>query len=179
MHQITTGAMSPDGLHDCAFLWLWCRDGRPYAKYLPEGASEHMPMVLTLLRWDGTFGTMGGKVDKGESLMQALFREAGEEIGFWLPDGKNPEPLGTFQDGPWHIHSFSLEMSYYELLGVRTDASALKNASPEVAGVVLAPTGQYRPGKEGVPRGRTAFEGNQFCSTAKLEWDLLMTKLTA
>ena len=54
MHQITTGAMSPDGLHDCVFLWLWCRDGRPYAKYLPEGAPENMPMVLTLLQiWIG------------------------------------------------------------------------------------------------------------------------------
>lgn len=178
MHQIETGTLSPDGKHDCVFLWLYCRDGRPYTKYRPAGADEAMPMVFALLRWDGTFGTMGGKVDPGESLHVALSREACEEANFWLPENAEIEQLGTFQDGPWHIHSFCYELTYGELVSVRGHASAQAYAHPEVAGFVIAPAGEYMPGANGAPRGVGAFSHNQFCSTAKLELDLLLHKLS-
>lgn len=182
IRQIETGAMSPDGL-DCAFLWLYCLDGKPYTKYLVDkNPQARMPMVFALLRWDGTFGTIGGKVDPGESLRTALEREACEEANFWLSGSDEPEPLGTFMDSTWpneiwHVHSFCLEVSYAELVELRAKASAVSHASPEVAGFALAPLGDYRPAGTGAPRGRDAFRQNSFCSTAKLELDALLAKL--
>lgn len=175
--QIETGHMSPKQL-DCAFLWLYCMDGRPYKKYLGDGVPSNMPMILALLRWDGSFGTMGGKVDPGESLREALTREACEEANFWLARDEALEVLGTFRDGDWHVHSFALEVSYAELVEVRAKASSVGHTSPECAGWVIAPTGEYRPGDDGA-RGVEAFRNNNFASTAKLEFDALLSKIRA
>ncbi|KVP96641.1 hypothetical protein WJ97_12215 [Burkholderia ubonensis] len=178
IRQIATGHMSPKQM-DCAFLWLYCMDGRPYKKYLGEGVPSTMPMVLALLRWDGRFGTMGGKVDPGESLHEALSRESCEEANFWLPKDAELEALGTFQDGDWHIHSFALEVSYAELVEARAKASSSSSqASLECAGWVIAPMGDYRPEEDG-PRGVDAFLANHFASTAKLEFEVLLSKIRA
>lgn len=175
MKQIETGLRSPDQRHDCVFLWLYTKGGQPYSKYLPKGENETMPMVLVLLRWDGTFGTMGGKVDEGESLQQALARESFEEAHYRIPADAEPECLGTFVDGPWHIHSFCLELPFQDLLQVRAVGSQMENVSPEVSGFVVAPAGHYLAGA--APRGVAAFKENQFCSTAKLEFELLLKKI--
>lgn len=173
MHQIETGLLSPSQ-KDCVFLWLYCRDGKAYAKYLPEGAPKTMPMVFALLRWDGMFGTVGGKVDAGETLRQALEREACEEANFWLSGSDEPVQLGTFvDDDGWHIHSFALEVTYAELVEARAKASAVQHASAECAGFCIVPAGDYKPRVDG-PRGVDAFNQNRFCSTAKLEFELLL-----
>lgn len=177
MYQLETGAMSPDG-YDGAFLWLYCRDGRSYAKYMPEGQADvRIPMAFALLRWDGTFGTIGGKVDPGESLRTALAREALEEANFSLPQDVEVEALGTFKYDSWHIHSFCLELSYTDLLSVRAKASAFAHASPEVAGFNIVPAVNYRPASDSEPRGVEAFLQNRFCGTARLEFDALLAKL--
>lgn len=173
--QIKTGTRSPQG-KDCVFLWLYCRDGLPYAKYQAPGAPAKMPMVLALLRWDGTFGTLGGKVDPGESLEAGLAREAQEEVQFCLAEGQVPEMLGTFQDGPWHIHSFSLELPYAELLRLRAQAACQPEASAEVAGICIVPAKDYAA-QAHQPRGISAFLQNQFCATAKLELELLLARI--
>lgn len=175
IRQIETGLMSPKQM-DCVFLWLYCLDGLPYVKYLPLDAPRNMPMVLTLLRWDGRFGTMGGKVDPGESLRVALEREACEEADFWLPGSTDVETLGTFADGDWHIHAFALEVSYAELVEARAKASDARHASPECAGWAIVPTGQYRDGENGA-RGLEAFRKNHFASTAGLEFEALLAKI--
>ena len=177
IRQIDTGLMSPKGM-DCVFLWLYCMDGKPYAKYLEDGAPTLMPMVLALLRWDGRFGTMGGKVDAGEKLRVALSREACEEADFWLPSDADIEQLGTFQDCDWHIHAFAHEVSYAELVEARAKASAINHASPECGGWVIAPTGVYRPGDNGA-RGVDAFRLNHFASTAGLEFEALLKRIAA
>lgn len=177
MHQIETGQLSPNQ-QDCAFLWLWCRDGVPYAKYLPDGAPATMPMVFAMLRWDGMFGAIGGKVDAGEDLREALAREVWEEATFALPTQAHLVPLGTFMDHGWHVHSFALEVTFAELVAARANASAGLNSSPECAGFCIAPTGSYIPCLTG-PRGIKAFSENRFCSTAKLEFEQLLKLIAA
>jgi len=164
--------MSPKQM-DAAFLWLYCLDGRPYEKYLADGASRRMPMVLAMLRWDGRFGTMGGKVEAGEALRVALARESCEEADFWLSASDEPVQLGTATDSDWHIHSFALQVTYAELVEVRAKASSVSHASPECAGWCIVPTGNYRPGDNG-ERGVQAFRANHFASTAGIEFDLLL-----
>lgn len=177
IRRIETGARSPDG-KDCVFLWLYTPDGEPYKKYRAQHEHDKpFPLILALLRWDGTFGTMGGKVDPGESLRQALARESFEEAGFTLADTDQPEILGTFQDGLWHIHSFTLALPFATLVDVRAAASMASKATPECAGFNLVPAAAYLPHPDGYPRGVEAFRENRFCSTAKLEFDLLLEKL--
>ena len=38
-------------------------------------------LLGTIMRWDGSFGFVGGKVDQGENLIQAAIRETKEEVG--------------------------------------------------------------------------------------------------
>lgn len=175
MHQIETGTMSPTQ-QDCVFLWLWCRDGKGYAKYSVDPTQPTMPMVFAVLRWDGMFGTIGGKVDAGESLRQALAREAAEEANYWLAESAEPVQLGTFIDEDWYVHSFALEITFAEMVEVRSQASAAQHASPECAGYCIVPTQAYQPCSAG-PRGIEAFSLNSFCSTAKLEFDVLLSRI--
>jgi ADP-ribose pyrophosphatase YjhB (NUDIX family) len=169
--------MSPKQM-DAAFLWLYCLDGRPYEKYLADGAPRRMPMVLAMLRWDGRFGTMGGKANPGEPLQHALARESCEEADFWLSGSDEPVQLGTATDGDWHIHSFGLQVSYAELLDARTKATRVANRSPECAGWCVVPAGSYLPADNG-PRGVEAFRANHFASTAGLEFDTLLAHIAA
>lgn len=171
IRQIETGLMSPDQ-KDCAFLWLYCLAGRPYEKYLADNTPHDMPMALAMLRWDGMFGTMGGKVDPGETLKQALGREAAEEGNFWLPENAVLTPLGTFTTQAWHVHSFALEVTYEELLRARENASSAEDSTPECAGWCIVPLADYQPWWAG-QRGVSAFRQNNFVTTAGLEFDAL------
>lgn len=177
IRQIETGLMSPQH-KDCAFLWLYCLDGRAYQKYLSAGATATMPMVLAMLRWDGMFGTMGGKVDPGETLQQALRREACEEADFWVPAHAKMTQLGTFLTQEWHVHSFALEVTHHELLRAREKASLADIATPECAGWCIAPLGDYAPWWAGA-RGVDAFRQNHFVTTAGLEFDALRQLVAA
>jgi 8-oxo-dGTP diphosphatase len=51
-------------------------------------------MLLVRKRGTGAFMLAGGKIDAGETALQALRREIGEELGCGI--GAAPEPLGRF-----------------------------------------------------------------------------------
>lgn len=55
-----------------------------------DGISEEerqtlVPLSIFAMRWDGLIGFIGGAVDPGESLLQAVAREAAEEAGIQPP----------------------------------------------------------------------------------------------
>lgn len=178
MHQIETGLKSPDG-RDCVFLWLYALDGKPYANYQEVDAADYVvPMVLTLLRWDGTFGTAGGKVDPGETLREALAREVKEELAYDLPAACEPVEFATFDNHGWHIHAHRLEVPYAELLRIRNQAVTAEHAEAECSGYNLVHVERYRPTGDR-PRGIEAFLQNHFCATAKRELELLLNHIKA
>ena len=63
--------------------------------------------------------------------------------------------------------------TYAELVEARAKASTVQHASAECAGFCIVPAGDYKPRVDG-PRGVGAFNQNRFCSTAKLEFELLL-----
>lgn len=173
MKQIETGLRHPDA-HDCVFLWLYATDGRPYAKYLEAPQPDLVvPMVFAQLRWDGMFGTVGGKVDPGETLMEALVRETHEEIGYAIPDNAPLVPMSTFERNGWHIHAYRLKLPYAELLKVRNSAHLAEHSESECAGYNLVHAADYRPDAD-KPRGIRAFLQNCFLASAKRELELLL-----
>lgn len=175
MQLLETGLLSPLQ-QEGAFLWLYSLDGPPYQKRLAADSRGPYPMVLATLRWDGSFGTMGGKVDPGETLLEGVRREAMEELGFELRDDDVPVPLATYLDGDWHMHSFSLCVPYARLAEARAVASCA-NRSPEVAGVVIAPAFAYPDKLDGTPRGIEAFRQMKFFATSKFELDALLVRI--
>lgn len=178
MRQIETGLKSPHG-QDCVFLWLYALDGKPYANYQEVDAADYVvPMVLVLLRWDGTMGTAGGKVDPGETLREALAREVKEELAYTLPAGSIPLEFATFESQGWHNHAYRLEVPYAELLHIRNQAVTAEHAEAECSGYNLVHVERYRSTGDR-PRGIEAFLQNHFCSTAKRELELLISHIDA
>lgn len=56
---------------------------------IPDEAKQTVvPLVLMLQRWDGQQGFIGGEVEEGESLKDAVERECFEEIGLMLNDSE-------------------------------------------------------------------------------------------
>jgi len=178
MQQIETGVRQPDG-RDCVFLWLYATDGRPYAKYLEAPKPDLVvPMVFAQLRWDGMFGTVGGKVDPGESLLEALARETREEIAYDIPADAQLAPLSTFERNGWHIHAYRLRLPFEQLREVRNRAHLAEHADTECAGYNLVHAVDYRPDAAN-PRGIRAFLQNQFLASAKPELELLLEHISA
>lgn len=78
-------------------------------------------------RWDGKIGFIGGQVDDGENIIEALVREVKEETGFQLtPDNiKNINPICHSQYNDNHISFFELKLNekdFYHLLSHQHEA---------------------------------------------------------
>ncbi len=77
-------------------IWFYAVDTQRYL-YLLRNDTKH----------PNTWGLPGGKVDSGESLLEAITRECTEELGR-LPDYVRLIPIEKFtsSDGMFHYHTF-------------------------------------------------------------------------
>lgn len=159
---------------DCVFLWIYAKNCTPYKGY-PYNDIPNVSLVLSELRWDGLLGAVGGAVEFDDSsLEEAIAREAKEEIAYDLPIDRI-EPLVSYKNviSNSHIHSFSLEVSYEELLDIRNKASTGEHFNAENAGVNLLHICRYlKAGK--VESGWNNIMEQNFVSTSKLELQKLV-----
>lgn len=155
--------------YDCVFVWIFARNCTPYKGY-PYNDIPNVSLVLTELRWDGLMGAVGGMVERDDpSLEIAAQREAQEEIAYNLPI-ERLEPLATFHNkiSGANIHSFSLEVTYEELLEIRNNAHTGAHFNAENAGINLIHVCRYLKGGKIECGWNTIMEQN-FVSTSKLE----------
>lgn len=169
--KVETG-LQEEGKLQCVFALIYCKDALPYKHYTEvteDIKSVQTAFVLMQLRWNGQFGFAGGKVDPGEDLKQALIRELIEEINFETTEDKLL-PLATFSDNKSDIHSFSIEVTYEELLKIKDDSALSKHNIAENLGSVFAPiiNSQYHEYNN--------FLQNNFCATAKSELETLVNE---
>lgn len=82
-------------------VWFYATDTQRYL-YLLRNDPRH----------PGTWGLPGGKIDSGETLLQAMQRECEEELGF-MPEYVRLVPLEKFTsaDGHFAYHTFFCSVS--------------------------------------------------------------------
>ena len=77
---------NPDNMAQAVFVTLVSESQiwKAYEGVSAEARETVVPLVLMLQRWDGVKGFVGGEVEAGESLKEAVVRECQEEIGLVL-----------------------------------------------------------------------------------------------
>ncbi|MGL5710421.1 MAG: NUDIX domain-containing protein [Cetobacterium sp.] len=125
---------------ECVFLWLYCKNAKLYENYNDESIKdEENNLIFLQMRWDGEFGTVGGKVDEGESIKEALVREVKEEINYDLTEAEinKVEELAIYELEKYTIYSFMLEKTFEELISIRNNAVKAEHSISECNGYNL------------------------------------------
>lgn len=158
---------------ECVFVWIYAKNCTPYKNY-PYNDIPNVSLVLAEMRFDGLLGAVGGAVESDDiSLENAIYRESLEEIGYDLPVDRLEPLLTIMSPNGTYNHSFSLEVSYDELLDIRNNAHNGIHFSAENAGVNLLHTCRYTKGK-GNECGYNNIIQQKFIGTSLLEYEELV-----
>lgn len=125
-----------DLVNKCAFLLIYCDDGIPYSKYTFDNSRNKIPVVLSLVRHDGFYGFIGGKIEHEEEVIDGLLREVKEETSLIL-DKSSIEPLTTIYFNDSEIHSFKMKVSYEKLLDMSKEIANSERFGTEIIGYSL------------------------------------------
>lgn len=146
----------------CAFLLIYCDDGIPYFKYTLENSRKRTPIVLSLIRHDGFYGFIGGKVNPEENIVDGLIREVEEETSLKLETSSiKPLTIMTFENT--EIHSFKMKVSYNELLTMSKEITNSDRFGTEIIGYSLNHIENYTDGGINITLSQT------WKATSKLE----------
>lgn len=136
-----------------------------------EGISDEakqtvVPLVLMLQRWDGKQGFIGGEVEEGESLKDAVERECLEEIGLMLNDSelKSAKLISSHQTEKQVTHLMTISISPELMQEAVKGFSKAEHFMSETAGVMSIHFINY-PHKKAFDN----FIKNNFASTVKEE----------
>lgn len=94
-------------------------------------------LLGTVMRWDGSFGFVGGKVDHGETLMEAAIRETLEEVGTNVKEDQLTL-MCTHEmiDGDFHqnTHVFLCELTPDEMYQIQLNSQNSEHGKIESSG---------------------------------------------
>ena len=159
--KIKTG-MIEDNKLQCVFILIYCKDGKPHKQ---DGT---IPIILTINRHDGYIGFVGGKVEKNETLLEGLYREVKEEIGYSI-DINNVKPLATYTDENSNIHSFKYLVDYETIKNITKDIMLSEHYGIEITGFSLNHIKEYQDSK-----GIKQLLKQNWTATSKLELNQLI-----
>lgn len=123
-------------VNKCAFLLIYCDDGIPYSKYALDNSRNKIPVVLSLIRHDGFYGFIGGKIEPGENIIDGLLREVKEETSLIL-DKSLIQPLTTMFFDNAEIYSFKMKVPYEKLLDMSKKIANSERFGTEIIGYSL------------------------------------------
>ncbi len=95
-----------------------------------------LSMLGYVVRWNGELGFVGGRVDEGESLEQALVRECFEEVGHVLDMSRVSLVASHAMVGKGpvqHVHLYLCRVSADELFGIRQRAYSAPHSRTEMS----------------------------------------------
>lgn len=130
--------------------------------------NPHNKKILTAVRWDNRFGYIGGRVEKGESLEEALVREVSEEIGFDLNPYKDNIDIickNHHAKKSLDIYTCECKISIDDMRFILGNWFSAKDAEFEIAGI-CAINSEYNE----------KMLKNNFAATAKYEMETFLKK---
>lgn len=110
---------------------------------IPESVWDTKVALLgAVVRWDGSMGFPGGKVENGEHIAKAAARECFEEVGFapdpWMLNLLCSHRLTVEDDGKlvrdMNIHLYTLKVSMEDIYTIRRMSTESLHGRGEAAG---------------------------------------------
>lgn len=163
----------------CVFVSIVCRNAEPFKKNKEEKKYRNKDKKVTLclmqMRWDGSLGFPGGKIDNNEIennivteeiLINGLIREMEEEIGLNRNkiNPNNFKKLCTFTDDKFYIHNYIYDVDFEEFEYIFKNSINSQNIISENCGSVVLHLTDYSSDK-GIPN----LLQHRYSATAKLE----------
>ncbi|MGL6099449.1 MAG: NUDIX domain-containing protein [Fusobacteriaceae bacterium] len=99
------------------------------------GEREYDAKVIMTMRWNNNRGFLGGNVDEGETLREALNREVMEEGNFDI-SGKNVDWLSSYELSGFGVHSYVCKITPSEMEYIRRNYVD-SGHTEEVSGILL------------------------------------------
>lgn len=150
---------------NASFVIFHCEKSKHY-----DGKFKQDPDVILFglqLRWNGTFGFVGGMLEQGETLEEAVIRESLEEVGV-VVDVSELIPLCSHAvNDEFNTHAFTCLVTKDELYKIQQAASGAQDFKAETCGFNVSHL---------TPRSKKNIMKYPFAKTVKEQLTAFMTK---
>ncbi len=171
MIKIETGSVHP--LRNAVFVAFYAEPTHLYQsnpdckKWGEQAWYSKVALLGVMMRWDGSLGFVGGSVDSGESLVEAVIREVKEETDYTVTtDMLVPVCSHLMTEGKEkHTHLFAVKLTVDQMYEMRNSQAQAWHGRVESAGMNVVHM---------VPDAPKNLLANSWAGTAKLELEILL-----